>query len=70
MLLVKRNEEQGTQKAAEWGCPFMEVSAKEKVRNEECFFEIVRQMWHRRKRRHSTKGRWAMFECIDALRGR
>ena len=36
--------EEGTQKAAEWGCPFMEVSAKEKVRNEECFFEIVRQI--------------------------
>ena len=30
--------------AAEWGCPFMEVSAKTKVNNEECFFEVVREI--------------------------
>jgi len=28
--------------AAEWGCPFMEVSAKAQVRNRECFEELVR----------------------------
>ncbi len=27
----------------EWRCPFFEVSAKERVRNEVCFFEAVRQ---------------------------
>ncbi|RHY27802.1 hypothetical protein DYB32_006520 [Aphanomyces invadans] len=30
--------------AAEWGCPFMETSAKERIRNEECFFEVVREI--------------------------
>lgn len=27
----------------EWRCPFFEVSAKERVRNEVCFLEAVRQ---------------------------
>ena len=36
--------EEAQQKAAEWGCPFMEVSAKEKVKNEDCFFEVVREI--------------------------
>lgn len=36
--------DEGKQKAAEWGCPFMEVSAKEKLKNEECFFEVVREI--------------------------
>ncbi|CAK4071196.1 unnamed protein product, partial [Aphanomyces euteiches] len=30
--------------AAEWGCPFMETSAKERIRNEDCFFEVVREI--------------------------
>lgn len=30
--------------SAEWGCPFMETSAKEKICNEECFYEVVREI--------------------------
>lgn len=27
-----------------WGCPFFETSAKERINNEACFFEIVREI--------------------------
>jgi len=36
--------DEGRAKAEEWGCPFMETSAKDKINNEECFFEAVRQI--------------------------
>merc|ERR1711865_343911 len=37
-------EQEGKALAEEWGCPFMEVSAKEKIKNEECFFQVVREI--------------------------
>ena len=37
-------EEDAQALAKEWGCAFMETSAKEKINNEECFFELVRQI--------------------------
>jgi GTPase KRas protein len=46
--------DEAAQKAAEWGCPFMEVSAKEKVKNEDCFFEVVREI--RKKDNPSGEG--------------
>lgn len=36
--------EMGKKLAIEWGCPFMEVSAKERIRNDECFHEVVREI--------------------------
>jgi len=30
--------------AKDWGCPFFETSAKEKIRNEVCFYEVVREI--------------------------
>ena len=36
--------DEGKKLAEEWGCPFMEVSAKEKIRNEDCFFQVVREI--------------------------
>lgn len=36
--------EDGKKLAEEWGCPFMECSAKEKIRNEDCFFQVVREI--------------------------
>ena len=36
--------EQGKKLAIEWGCPYMEVSAKERIRNDECFHEVVREI--------------------------
>eukprot|EP00455_Lapot_gusevi_P047188 TRINITY_DN633_c0_g1_i1.p1 TRINITY_DN633_c0_g1~~TRINITY_DN633_c0_g1_i1.p1 ORF type:complete len:192 (+),score=88.37 TRINITY_DN633_c0_g1_i1:94-669(+) len=39
---VPRNA--GEQLAASWGCPFFESSAKMKINNESCFFEVVREI--------------------------
>ena len=36
--------EQGKALAQEWGVPFVETSAKTKIRNVDCFHEIVRQI--------------------------
>ena len=30
--------------AAKWGCPFYEASAKERINNEQCFFDVVREI--------------------------
>jgi len=47
--------EQGKKLAIEWGCPFMEVSAKERIRNDECFHEVVREI-RRMEVREPNKG--------------
>jgi len=39
---VEYNE--GAELAKQWGCPFFEASAKIKVNNEACFFELVREI--------------------------
>jgi len=36
--------EEGKEQARKWGCPFFETSAKKKLNNEACFFELVRQI--------------------------
>ena len=40
------NEAEGQELAASWGsgCTFMETSAKERIRNEECFYQLVREI--------------------------
>lgn len=38
------NFAEGQDLATEWGCAFMETSAKEKIQNEECFFQVVREI--------------------------
>jgi len=30
--------------ASEWGCPHYETSAKDKINNEECFYQVVREI--------------------------
>ncbi|OQR85605.1 ras protein let-60 [Achlya hypogyna] len=35
---------EGQALAREWGCPFMETSAKERIQNEDCFFQVVREI--------------------------
>jgi GTPase KRas protein len=47
---VETNE--GVDLAKKWGCPFFETSAKLKINNESCFFELVRQI---RKQEQDTK---------------
>jgi GTPase SAR1 family protein len=36
--------DQGKKLADEWGCPFLETSAKTKINNEECFYQVVREI--------------------------
>jgi len=36
--------EEGAQLAKSWNCPFFETSAKKKMNNEACFFELVREI--------------------------
>lgn len=36
--------EEGKELAAQWGCPFYETSAKMKLNNEVCIFELVREI--------------------------
>jgi len=38
------DESMGQALADSWSCPFMEVSAKSCIRNEDCFHEVVRQI--------------------------
>jgi len=44
----------GKELAKKWAVPFFETSAKEKINNEECFFQVVREI---RKMDMSKKGR-------------
>jgi len=37
-------EEEGQQLAKDWECPYFETSAKDKINNEECFHEVVREI--------------------------
>jgi GTPase SAR1 family protein len=36
--------EEGAALAKQWGCPFYETSAKKKINNEACFFDLVREI--------------------------
>ena len=36
--------EEGEKLAEEWGCPFFETSAKTKVNDHECFYQLVREI--------------------------
>jgi len=38
------SEDEGKELAATFGCPWMETSAKKKIRCEDCFYELVREI--------------------------
>mmetsp|Transcript_86867 Transcript_86867/g.106548 ORF Transcript_86867/g.106548 Transcript_86867/m.106548 type:complete len:196 (-) Transcript_86867:127-714(-) len=38
------NLNEGQKLAKDWGCAFFEASAKDKINNETCFYEVVRQI--------------------------
>jgi len=48
-------KEEAEARAREWGCPFWEASAKEKLNNEVCFFDLVRQI-RKMSKRESSEG--------------
>jgi len=37
-------QDEGVKLAGQWGCPFYETSAKIKLNNETCFFDLVREI--------------------------
>merc|ERR550517_816937 len=43
------------EKANKWGAPFYETSAKEKVNNEECFYQVVREIRKADKKKNKAK---------------
>jgi len=47
---------EGAELAKQWGCPFFETSAKIKLNNEACFFELVRQIRRMTKPDGKKKG--------------
>lgn len=61
------SEAQGRELAEEMGCPFMETSAKNKINNEECFFQSVREiikMDNEEKEASGTKKKGVAFKCM------
>lgn len=57
--------EQGKSLADQWGVPFMETSAKAKINNEECFYQVVREIRKREaEKESSTGGKPKPFRCI------
>mmetsp|Transcript_29233 Transcript_29233/g.93649 ORF Transcript_29233/g.93649 Transcript_29233/m.93649 type:complete len:191 (+) Transcript_29233:277-849(+) len=48
-------KDQAQKLAAEWKCPFMETSAKNKINNEECFYEVVREIRKMSKKTEEAK---------------
>ncbi|CAE7837216.1 K-RAS [Symbiodinium microadriaticum] len=58
-------KEQGQSLATEWGCPFFEASAKNKINHEECFFQVVREIRKLNARPAVTEEKKSFFKrCI------
>jgi len=49
-------KQQGVELAQKWGAPFFETSAKEKIKNEDCFFEVVREIRKQEKKKDGQGG--------------
>ena len=54
--------EEASGMAKEWGCPFLETSAKSGINDKECFFEVVREIRKRDRPAKATKAK-ARFRC-------
>lgn len=52
---VESSEGEGL--AAKWGCAFFETSARLKINNETCFFELVREIRKQNKSAQQTSGK-------------
>eukprot|EP01006_Ploeotia_vitrea_P023374 TRINITY_DN55826_c1_g1_i2.p2 TRINITY_DN55826_c1_g1~~TRINITY_DN55826_c1_g1_i2.p2 ORF type:complete len:193 (-),score=127.68 TRINITY_DN55826_c1_g1_i2:1392-1970(-) len=57
-------KEDGQKLAAEWGCPFFETSAKSKINNEECFFQLVREIRTLEQNDAGAKKSKKRFKCV------
>jgi GTPase KRas len=54
---------EGEELAQQWGCPFFEASAKEKINNEECFYQVVREIRKMEKKTPSKSGGKNKLKC-------
>lgn len=48
---------EGATLAAKWGCAFFETSARHKINNETCFFELVKEIRKQNKVAQATSGK-------------
>lgn len=48
---------EGAGLAAKWGCAFFETSARHKINNETCFFELVKEIRKQNKVAQATSGK-------------
>jgi GTPase KRas protein len=55
--------EEGSRLAKQWNCPFFETSARIKLNNEACFFELVREIRRAQKDANGKKPP-AKFKCV------
>lgn len=57
----------GEELAQKWGCPFFEASAKEKINNEECFYQVVREIRKMEKKGSNKPSRRGRFKNCSIL---
>jgi GTPase KRas protein len=55
---------EGSELAKQWNCPFFETSAKLKLNNEACFFELVREIRKFEKQNQSKVAAKKKSKCI------
>jgi len=53
----------GEELAKSWGCAFFETSAKQKINNEACFFELVRASRRSEAKSSGPKKTSSKFKC-------
>jgi len=56
--------QEGADLAKQWNCPFFETSAKIKLNNEACFFELVREIRKQTKQVKPKPGGGGKFKCV------
>jgi len=62
------NDKQVTKKAGEdlakgWNCKFFETSAKDKINNDQCFYEVVREIRRSEKNDNKSKKKTKKSRC-------
>lgn len=56
-------KEAGMKLAKEWNCKFYETSAKDKINNEACFYEVVRQIRRSEQKESGSKNKKKKRTC-------
>jgi GTPase KRas protein len=61
--------QEGANLAKQWGCPFFETSAKIKLNNEACFFELVREIRKLTGSKNNGKPKKKVCGLVNSLLG-